>query len=173
MDCLPILKPRKIKKPKIHEPEPEPVKVFVAGLPGENPYDDAVVNRGFTYANAKQREEVRLLDEKIKQAKISTESAQIALERERLTLQEQKGVLISKESYLVKQEAIVSTFKELVRLITSECGVFLPAEVREETIETLERKTDAAFTAIAASVLKNKPRDFVIQSLNDAFNNTP
>jgi hypothetical protein len=159
-DILRILP--KNRATKMQEPESSD------GLPGHNPYD-AAVSAGFSYAAAKQREEVRLLDEKIKQAKIDTETAQIALERERLASQEARGTLIAKTDYLAKQEAIVSTLKELVRLVISECEVLIPAEIRDVSIEKLERKSDAAFTAIALAVVKGKTRDAVIHSMNEAF----
>jgi hypothetical protein len=127
------------------------------------------VRNGFSYAAAKQREEVRLLDEKIKQAKIDTETAQITLEREKLAAQEARGALISKNDYLAKQEAIVSTLKELVRLVVSECEILLPADIREASVASIECKADAAFTAIALSVIKGKPRDAVVHAMNDAF----
>lgn len=182
LDCPPIASKHKgdstpsyvrgSKATKKYRPDVVPSDTpCVLGLPGENPYDEAVANRGFSYAAAKQREEVKLLDEKIKQAKIDTESTQIALERERLALQEARGGLIAKADYLAKQEAIVSTLKELVRLVISECEVLLPANIRDAAVEGLERKADAAFTSIAASVIKGKPRDAVIHAMNDAFRN--
>ena len=178
MDCPPKARKHKItaKPPNKHHAKPPEQPDAIpgtgqrqVGLPGDNPYDDAVANRGFSYSAAKQREEVRLLDEKIKQAKIDTETAQITLERERLAVQEARGALISKSEYLAKQEAIVSTLKELVRLVVSECEVLLPADIRDASVEMIERKSDAAFVAIAQAVIKGKPRDAVIHAMNDAF----
>ena len=177
LGCLPLAHKRKAEKPNGKHHAKPPAQADVehvegrqsVGLPGDNPYDDAVAHRGFSYAAAKQREEVRLLDEKIKQAKIDTETAQITLERERLATQEARGTLIAKSDYLAKQEAIVSTLKELVRLVVSECEILLPADIRDERVATIERKADAAFAAIAMAVIKGKPRDAVVHAMNDAF----
>lgn len=138
-------------------------------LPGENPYDEAVRDHGFSYAEAKQREESALVVEKIRQAKIATEQAQIALDKEKLVLQQQRGDLIETSEYIARQEIVISTFQELLRLVISECVISLSPNIRDEKQQEVTNKANNAMDAIGGGVLKKKSRDAVMQMMFDAF----
>jgi hypothetical protein len=142
---------------------------LLSSLPGHNPYDKAVATTEFTYADAKQREEVILIQERQTQAKLATEAAQIALDKEKLAFQQQRGELILKSEYLIKQEIIISTFKDLLSLVITESVVNIPSHVRPSFQETISRKVNAALTSVSKSVQEKQPRDLVFQNMQSAF----
>lgn len=138
-------------------------------LPGKNPYDKAVLKNILNYGAAKQREEVRLVEERIEQAKIDNERARLDLEQKKLDIQISRGTLISKDDYMARNEAVISTFKELLKLCLVEMSLSVPANTRESVLSLMMLKSDAAFADIGKSVVARRPRDDVFQSMLEAF----
>lgn len=98
------------KKPLDLSPRGEVIlgttKIDVSDLPGENPYDQAVLAGVIDYPMAKVREEVLRVREVTERERIATEQARIALEKERLSLEQARGNLIDLESVQERDERI-------------------------------------------------------------------
>lgn len=142
-----------------------------AVLPGSNPYDKAVIKHGFSYKAAKEREEVRLLDEKIKQAKINTEQSQIALEKERVALQEARGALLPREEVNQRLASVVAAMTELARMgIADAISHCAPGE-RSRVREQIDLRFNSAMTALGEAVAKRLDGATVAQRIQDAFRN--
>jgi predicted transcriptional regulator len=139
-------------------------------LPGQNDYDDIVTAGSFSFAEAKQREEVKaLMGEKALQLKIATQTAQLAYDKEKIEVDARRGELITKEESKQRIAVLVSAFNELLRMVICDAGVkFNPLE-RELLVETLSSKSNDAMGLLADAVASRKNMEQISVILQSAF----
>jgi hypothetical protein len=140
-----------------------------SALPGANPYDAAVATGAIDYSTAKVREEVNLVNERMAQAKIATETARLELEAKRLEVAKERDQLIARSDYLARQESLVVGFLELARLTISHMGNKVMSTDRDSAITDATERMRAGMAALSEAVATRATRDVSLLAMTDAF----
>lgn len=150
-----------------------PDRIGSIGLPGENPYDEAVAAGEIDYAEAKIREEVMRVREVTERERITNETARIALEKERLALEQARGSLITRDESAQRLSIAGAAFQDLVRMLITRASVSFPASQREKLREELMDKANDALTTLAECIKKKQTKEVTERMLGALFQEGP